>query len=261
MRRGSLLPLYRGVYAVGHRVLSVDGRRMAAVLACGEGAVLSHRSAAALHGLVGAGSGAVDVTRPRSFRAQEGIRAHQALLRPDEVTVVDAIPVTSPFRTVFDMAANLTLPEVEQLVNQLEVQKVLDTVSFATLITRHPGKRGTARLCAALDPEAPRGVTRGDLEEAFALFVEEQRLPRPERNAPLALGGRFIEVDALWRAQRLAVELDSRAFHDTVLAFESDRERDRALVAAGWRPIRITWRHLHRDRPALAADLRRALTL
>lgn len=102
-------------------------------------------------------------------------------------------------------------------------------------------------------------MTHSDLEELFVEFLDASGIPRPEINAPLELGDTTIEVDALWRAQRVALELDSRAFHDAHAAFEDDRRRDRKLSAGGWRPVRVTWRQLTRERGELETDLRRML--
>ena len=117
-----------------------------------------------------------------------------------------------------------------------------------------------SRLRALLrDEDRARGITRSELEERFLAFVHASGFPRPRLNAPIVFGGRFFELDAAWVDRRVAVELDGRAAHGTRLAFERDRERDRLLVAAGWRVVRVTWRQLREDRPALAADLRRIL--
>ncbi len=106
---------------------------------------------------------------------------------------------------------------------------------------------------------AGASVTRSELEEAFVVFVDRIGLPRPELNLTLEVDGLLIEVDAVWRAERVVVELDSRQFHDTPLTFERDRRRDRKLVAARWRPVRITWRQLHEEPSAVARDLKRML--
>ena len=254
--RGHLQPLYRGVYAVGHRILTRDGRRKAAVLACGTGAVLSHRSAAQVHGLLWPSEITFEVTRPRSFRAQEGIRCHQARLRPDEVTEVDGIPVTSAFRAAFDLAGLGDRRLVEVVVHEIKVRGIAEAVSFEELLRRYPRKVGARLLRQVRASKAPVGVTRNVFEEAFVAFLDEYGLPRAQMNAPLALRGRFFEIDALWPPQRLAAELDSREVHGTDDAFESDRERDRILLAEGWRTTRITWRQLRDGRAEIAADLR-----
>ena len=144
----------------------------------------------------------------------------------------------------------------EQVLHEIKVQRTTDAVSFDELLRRHSRKRGARLLRQVRASKAPVGITRNDFEERFVAFLDANGLPRAAMNAALALRGRFFEIDALWRPQRLAAELDGRETHDTDDAFESDRERDRILLAEGWRTTRITWRHL-RDQPAeVAADLR-----
>jgi hypothetical protein len=253
--RGHLQPIHHGVYAVGHRLVMRRGWWMAAVLACGDGAVLSHRSAAQALGLLWPSEIAVEVTRPRSFRAQRGIRCRQAVLLPDEVGEVDRIPVTSAFRTAFDLAGTQPRRVVEQVLHEIKVRRIADAVSFEELLLRHPRKRGARLLAELRASKAPVGVTRNEFEERFVALLDEYGLPRPALNATLALRGRFFEIDALWRRERLAAELDSREVHDIDDAFESDRERDRILLAEGWRTMRVTWRQLRDKRSEVAADL------
>lgn len=258
--RGHLQPLHGGVYAVGHRLLTQRGWWMAAVLACGSGGVLSHRSAVQAHGLLWSSEIDVEVTRPHSFRPQQGIRFHQAALLPDEVTVVQGIPVTTAFRAAFDVAGLGERRLVERVVHEIKRLRLAEAVSFDELLRRHPRKHGAGLLCEVLDSKAPVGVTRNQFEEAFVAFVDEYALPRPAMNAPLVLRERSFEIDALWRPQRLAVELDSREVHDTDDGFESDRERDRVLLTEGWRTTRITWRQLRDSPTEIAADLHLLLT-
>lgn len=142
-------------------------------------------------------------------------------------------------------------------MNEAEVRGLTDRLSIPDLLARYPRRRGSALLRALLRDDAiSRGVTVEELEERFAAFLDRYGLPAPRRNADLAVGGRFFQADCLWPDQRLIVELDGRATHGTRRAFEQDRERDRLLVAQGWRVIRVTWRQLHDDAAALAADLR-----
>lgn len=259
IERGHLQPLHLGVYAVGHRVLSRMGRWHAAVLAGGPGTVLSHRSAAQALGLLWPMEIDIEVTRPRAFRGRPGIRAHRAALRPDEMGWIDRISVTSPFRTALDVAALGDRRLVEHLLHEMGVRRTTDAVSFDELLRRHPRKSGTQLLREVRASKAPTGVARNEFEESFVVFLDEFELPRAEMNAALALRGRFFEIDALWRRERLAVELDSREVHDTDDAFESDRERDRVLLAEEWRTTRITWRQLRDAGPEVAADLRALL--
>jgi very-short-patch-repair endonuclease len=109
------------------------------------------------------------------------------------------------------------------------------------------------------DEKKALGVTRKELEKRFAEVLAGTDLPAPRRNADIAVAGRFFEVDCLWRAQRLIIELDGGFVHGTWRTSERDRERDRLLVADGWRVVRITWRQLRDDAPAVVADLRRLL--
>jgi very-short-patch-repair endonuclease len=232
---------------------------MAAVLASGPGAVLSYRSAAQLWRLFPPGTEQVDVTAPGRQVRREGIEAHRCRLRDDEWLVRDAIPVTSPFRTIFDLAAVLKMRELERAFHEAEVREVTDRVSLPTLLERYPGRRGSKKLRALLEAGQPVALTRNDFEEAFSALIDRHGLPRPRMNAPLAIRGRFFEIDALWEGERVAVELDSRTVHGTRKKFESDRLRDRILVAEGWRTMRVTWRQSQEEPEVIAADLRLAL--
>jgi hypothetical protein len=177
----------------------------------------------------------------------------------DEIGEVLGIPVTSLSRTLFDLASVLSRHQLELALNEAEVQGLTDSLSLPDLIARHPRRRGMANLRALLKLKAPAGITRSRLEERFVAFLDAHGLPRPHLNADLALRGRFFEVDCLWRSQRLAVELDGRGFHDTDRAFEKDRERDRILIAEGWRVTRVTWWQLEEEAGSVAADLRQLL--
>jgi very-short-patch-repair endonuclease len=180
-------------------------------------------------------------------------------MQDDERAVVDGIPVTSVFRTVFDLAAVLDLRGLERAWHEAEVQDLRDRVSLPMLLERYPGRRGARNLRTLLDAGEPVGFTRNDFEEAFVAFVDEYGLRRPRMNGTLAMRGRFFEVDALWEDERVAVELDSRSVHGTNKNFESDKQRDRILLAEGWRTARVTWRQLRDEPDELAADLRKAL--
>jgi very-short-patch-repair endonuclease len=254
-QRGQLHLLHRGVYAVGHRKVTTEGRWMAAVLACGSDAVLSHRSAGQLWRLLPQSAIAPEITRPRSFTARGEIRCHQAILPADETDEVGGIAVTSVSRTLFDLAAVLSRERLEGALNEAEVRQLTSRLSVPDLLRRHPGRRGAATLRAVLD-EGAHGITRLELERRFATLIATHRLPRPRRNAHVAVRGRFFEVDCLWRRQRVIVELDGRAAHGTRRAFESDRERDRLLLAEGWLPMRVTWRQLQDEPETIVSDLR-----
>jgi hypothetical protein len=234
---------------------------MAAVLAAGPGAVLSHRSAGALWGIRPSARPRFDVTLPRWVPDRPGIEIHHAVLPADEVTRLDGIPVTTVPRTLLDLATVLDRRQLERAVNEAEVRRLWDELSLAELVERHPGRRGITSVKAILTGRsAGASVTRSELEERFLAFLDAEGFATPETNGSLWLEDRWIEADCVWRAESVVVELDSRGFHDTAAAFENDRARDRTLQAAGWRPIRVTWRQLHQEREALAADLRALLT-
>ena len=258
LRRGRLHLLHRGVYAAGHRVLSREGRWMAAVLAAGPEAVLSHRSAGVLWGLTPAWRGEIEVTTPRRVRARRGICVHRSALADDESTVVDGIPVTSPFRTLLDLAGGLKMRQLELAWNELEVRGLTDLMPLRELIARYPGRRGSANLRALLEGAGSDGVTRNEFEESFIGLVDKHGQSRPRVNADLKVRDRFFEIDCLWERERLAVELDGGA-HRTRRRFESDRQRDRMLIAEGWRTARVTWRQLRDEPDAVIADLHLAL--
>jgi len=181
------------------------------------------------------------------------------MLRNDEWLVEDEIPVTSPFRTVFDLAAVVKMRELERAFHEAEARELRDRVSLPMLLERYPGRRGTRNVMALLEVRKDPGVTRNDFEEGFLALVDAYGLPRPRMNADLALRGRFFEIDALWERERVAVELDSRSIHGTRKKFESDRQRDRILIAEGWRTMRVTWRQLQEEPNAIARDLKLAL--
>jgi very-short-patch-repair endonuclease len=229
---------------------------MAAVLAAGREAALSYHSAAALWRLRSGEPAPIDVAAPRALASREGVRFHRATLPSDELTIRDGIPVTTVTRTLFDLGAVLSPRRLERALNEAEVLRLWDRLTLDDLLGRYARRPGNRAVRAALRARrAGATVTRSALEERFLDLVDAHGLERPEVNA-LVEG---MEVDAVWRPARLAVELDGRAAHGTVRAFEADRERDRILQAQGWRVIRVTFRQL-RDTPgAVVADLRRLL--
>jgi very-short-patch-repair endonuclease len=250
---GPLFRVYRGVYAVGHPTLTDHGRSLAAVLACGAGAALSHASAAALWGLRPRRGPRVDVTVPRGGgRARRGVLiVHRAALEADEVGVVDAIPVTTPARTLLDLADILPRRALERVLDEAHYLRL----DLRGLEPRH-GRRGAGRLRAVLDVHEPGTTrTRSVLEERMLALCRRFNLPRPEVN--VELGGK--EVDFRWPEARLIVETDGWAAHGTRTAFERDRRRDAEHAAAGWRVMRFTDRALRRDPAWVAARVAEAL--
>lgn len=258
VRLGRLHRLHPGVYAVGHRMLTREGRWMGAVLAGGEGAALSHRSAAALWSLRTTVRG-IEITTRRSTRSRGSIQRHCANLPADEVTVRRGIPVTTVPRTLFDLAAVLPPDGLKRPIREAEVLQLRDRLSLPALLARYPGHRGNRALRFCLRPGQTADFTRSELEDRFVEFLRKAGLPRPDLNAWLEIDGRWVQVDCLWRRHGLIVELDGHAVHGTRSAFEGDRDRDRRLQAAGWRVVRVTWRQLHDEGDAVGRDLRELL--
>jgi very-short-patch-repair endonuclease len=258
---GGLSRLHRGVYAVGHRALTVESRWMAAVLAHGPEAVLSHRSAGQLWGICPRSDVAPEVTCPGSKKTKRGIVAHGGSLPADEVVRRWGIPVTSVARTMLDLAATRSEREVERAWNQMEFREYRHTLSVPDLVERHRGRPGSVLLRRLAGGDTlPVGITRNDFEEAFLGLIDRHGLPRPRMNAHVHLRGRFYEIDCLWDEQRVAIELDGGAAHKTRKAFNDDRERDRILTVEGFTATRVTWDHLQNTPQDVADDLREILT-
>ena len=247
--------VHRGVYAVGHPVLTVNGRRMAAVLAGGPGAVLSHASAAALWGIRPTSATRIDVTvRSAGGRAKRpGLRIHRTpTLRADEITEHQAIRVTTPARTLLDLAATLPRRALERALDEAEIHELYDLASLDAMARTHAGERGARHLRRALDEDGDPTLTDSELEELMLALCEEHGLERPEPQAWVA----GLRVDFLFAASRLVVETDGYRYHRTRRAFERDRERDAILARAGYRTLRFTHRQLTREPAMVAATLR-----
>ena len=251
---GRLHRLHKGVYAVGHTILSRHGRWMAAVLACGPGAVLSHYDAAALMDLRRAGSGRIHVTAPRSRHPHEGIALHRPRrLHPEDVTTVNGIPATALARTLLDLAALLTREQLERMVEQTELRKLFDLRAMDRVLVRNPrgkGRRNLSAVIADLRPFIP--MTRSELERAFLKLCRAAGLPEPAMNVWL-LG---YEVDALFADHRIVVELDGGDYHGTTAARRRDPIRDARLQAAGYRIVRVHERWLGDAPEAIRALMR-----
>jgi very-short-patch-repair endonuclease len=250
---GRLHRVHRGVYAVGHRVLPQPGRWMAAVLACGPDAALSHASAAALWGMRPSDARIVDVTARRTGRKRPGIRIHRPrALPPNERTRHRGIPTTTPARTILDMAATLSRSRLEHLLDQAEIQQLTDYPSLDAIARAHPGHHGAAKLQRALSTHyAGTDLTASDLEILFKELCRLHGLPTPRVNNSVV--GK--EVDFLFPEQRLIIETDSWRYHKTRHAFENDRARDVVTTSAGYRTLRFTDRQLERHPQTVAAAI------
>jgi very-short-patch-repair endonuclease len=261
LNAGRLHVVAHGVYAVGHSDLSLMGRWTAAALSSGERAVLSHRSAAALWGISSPRGGPTHVTIAGRGRSSDLIRRHHGSLPDDEITVREGIPVTTVPRTVFDLAATSSTDEIEVAVRQVEFLRLYDRLSLLDLIERYPGRRGVARVRAALAriEALPVGRVRSPLETRFLPFLRRHRLPRPRLNDWIIVGERRFQVDCHWSGTGQVVELDSWQAHGSRSAFQEDRIRDRVLRTAGYGVTRISWRQLDDEPEAIASDLRQLL--
>jgi very-short-patch-repair endonuclease len=232
VRAGRLHRVHRGVYAVGHSALSREGEFMAAVLACGGGAVLSHRSAAVLWELLRPerepGPVHVSLASPNGRRRRNGIRIHRTSFAPGDLTRRSSIPVTTPSRTIRDLQASDLAPRlVRHAIRQAQQAKY------------------------RLDPRIRRDRTRSDLERDFLAFCRRHRIPPPEVNVKLG----SYTVDFLWRSQALVVETDSYEYHQGSIAFEDDHTRDLALRRRGLTVLRYTGDQLDAEAAPIAAEI------
>jgi hypothetical protein len=256
---GRLHRLHAGVFAVGHARLSLQGRYMAAVLACGRESALSHRSSADHRALRVNTRPGIDVISPRRMgRGRAGIHAHtSATLLPRDVEVVDGIRCTSVARTLLDLAAVLPRRAVERAFDQADVLRVLDARRIEDVLARAGNHRGAGTLRAILAEHAPAStLTRNDLEEAFLAICDRAGLKRPEVNVWIALAPTGFEADFLWRAARLIAETDGRSVHARRRAFEDDRRRDQRLMLAGYRVVRFTRDQVFDDPSGVEATIR-----
>lgn len=259
VRAGRLHARHRGVYAVGHPRLTAEGVRWAAALACRPDGVISHASAGVAWDIVRWSTGAVHVTVGRASRARRaGLRLHRrGALAADEVTDLDGLPVTTPARTLLDLAASgLEGRRLEAALDRAELLRLLDFADLDALLVRYPGRPGTPSLTATLSRYVAGTVnTRSVLEELILELCDAHGLPRPLVNT--IIEGR--ERDFCWPHARLVVEADSYTWHRSPSALNDDRERDVALVLAGYAVLRFTWEHATKRRRYVADTILRAL--
>lgn len=255
VRSGRLMPLHRGVFALGHRRIGLRGEWMAAVLASGPAAVLSHGSAAHLWG-VRRSRGAIEVTRSSGGVGQARIRVHQAKLRSGETTIRARIPVTTVERMLVDMAGRLDERQLEYLIVDADRAGLLRWSRLNDLLDQSSGRIGIGRLrgvVEAIDPGAAE--TRSSLEIDFLALCRKAGLPPPQVNV-------LVEnqlVDFLWPEERVLVETDGFDYHRDRRAFERDHESTLALEAAGYTVRRVTYRMLKRDPGRFLGEVRRSL--
>jgi very-short-patch-repair endonuclease len=254
--------MHAGVYLVGHRLISREGRWMAAALASGSDAVLSHWSAAALWGIRPSSRTRIDVTVTHATRSSKLIRRHVSALPDDEVTVEEGIPVTTVPRTIFDLAATEPVDVVKALLREAEFRELHDRLSLWDLVERYPGRRGIRKVKVALEAlkDEPVDERKSRFEECFAPFLDRHNLPRSRFNQWILVGDKRFQVDCLWAEERQIVELDGWEGHKTRTAFREDRARDRRLRVAGYGVTRLTWNQLDDEPEAVGADLRALLS-
>lgn len=255
LESGHLVRIHRGVYAVGHAQLRREGRWLAAVLAAGPGAALSHRSAAALHG-IRESDGAVDVTTTRRVVTRGVVLHRTTALAPGDLTTLRGIPVTTLARTLVDLAGTLSAEQLGKLLRETDRAGRLDAAALRAALADGRGGAGPRALQAALDEHErlATSLTLSELEDRFVALLDAENLPRPLTNH-LVDG---MKIDAVWPQQRVAVELDGWAWHHDRAAFEADRTRAARLTAKGWAVLRFTHAHVA-DRPAWVASTLRDL--
>jgi very-short-patch-repair endonuclease len=250
VRRGRLHRVHQGVYALGHTALRVEGRRLAAVLASGPDAVLSHRTAAAHWGLLRTDQTRIDVTAPRGRHGAPGIRLHRSRsLDAQDTTHHQGIPITTVTRTPLDLAASARASELERALAQAERLRLYDHRAIQATIATNNGHRGTHVLAQATT-RTPKW-TRNEWEAEFLALIRQAGLPDPEVNEAFHVPDhRQCEPDYHWPEHGVIVEIDGFETHGTRAAFHADRAKDAALTAAGHRVLRFT----RDDDPALAVQ-------
>jgi hypothetical protein len=244
LRSGHFVQVHRGVFAVGHSRISQRGRWLAAVLACGPGAVLSYGSAATLWGIRGS-RGPIDVTRASGHRRPHGVRLHQTRRLPsDHVTTETAIPVTSIERTLLDIAERLDAKQLEHALVEADRSGRLRWSVLEQLVEEANGRRGRRLLRRLIHQVSPLAAeTRSGTEIDFLALCQKADLPPPQVN--VLLDG--ILVDFFWPPARLVVETDSYSYHGDRRAFERDHQSTLKLTATGYEVLRTTHRMLERD--------------
>lgn len=266
-RSGHLHPQLRGTFAVGRAGIDRRGRMQSAILACGAGTLVSHRSAGDLLGLLETGPRVIDVISPEAGGRQiDGIRRHD-VPRPDstEAGKCDGVPCTSPSRTLVDLAGILGETSLRKAVERSAVQAALDVDGTERVLAKH--RRRGAPLLRRILREWPRDEAgrreppdlRSELEARFLALISAAELPSPECNRILEVDGRRLMVDFLWRKLRFVVETDGRHTHDNAAAFERDRLRDRVLQLGGYRVTHFTYRQVELEPDSIVSAMRRLL--
>lgn len=257
--------VHRGVYAVGHRSISRATHLRAAVLACGEGAVISQGTAASLHRLWDEWPHFIDVTVPvEAGRKIDGIRCRRCRYpQPEEIEVQHGVACMTLARTLVDLAGILDLTALRKVVGRAAIRRKLDLQAVDIAIYNAKGRPGLKALELALLPYRTKDgkvpEVRSDFETLVLPDLLDMELSRPQTNAPIHIDGERFLVDFFWEKEQVIVETDGRETHETPAAFQDDRRRDQFLAAAGYRVLRVTWDQIHGERTAFLRRVSRAL--
>jgi predicted transcriptional regulator of viral defense system len=251
--KGTLHRVHRGVYRVGHRAPSIEASYLAAVLACGDGAVLSGLAAAHLFGLVRGKAPAPEVSAP-GHRRIAGIQARRVRLDRRDVSVYRGIPVTTVPRTLVDLAARVGAEDVARACHEADVKHKVGVEAVAAALARQPNATGAAKLRSVLRGDTPILLSR--MEKAFLTQLKRARLPLPKTNKKAD----SHYIDCRWPDQNLTVELDSYRYHRTRHAWEKDRRREREARARGDEFRRFTYDDVTKHRAELLGELKPLLS-
>jgi hypothetical protein len=262
---GNLHRIHRGVYTVGHRAVSRNAILRAALLACGEGAVISHGTAAAFHGLWDKAPLLIDVTVPvEAGRKIDGVRCRRCRYPgSEEVDRFNGVAVTTVARTLVDLAGMVGLATLKKAVGRAAIRRKLDLQAVDIAIHNAKRRRGLKALELVLLPYRTKDGKPLDLRSDFETLLLPELLDagfsRPGCNVTLEIDGERLVVDFLWEKERVVVETDGRETHETPTAFQSDRRRDQFLASAGYRTVRVTWEQIQDERVAVLGRIKNAL--
>jgi very-short-patch-repair endonuclease len=257
VKSGWFHPVFHTVYSVGCGELPPLALELAALLACGKGSFISHRSAAFVWGLVKVAPPQVEVSVVGGgCRSRDGLRVHriQAIDRR-ELRKHEGLWISSPARAVLEVAGDASPNEIADLVDAGVAGRQFKPAELNALLRRHRGRRGVARLAGVLGDESAQAITRSRAEKAFLKLIRESGLPMPDVNQPL---GRYVP-DFMWREQRLIVEIDSYGFHGGPGGFQNDHDKDLFYRGANFDVLRFTRHHVVYQSPMVLVRVVQAL--
>jgi very-short-patch-repair endonuclease len=251
-----LVRIHEGVYRIGVLAGPFAGE-MAALLACGPLSVIGHRSAVIVMGLRWRYCGPVEVVLPHEVQlGRAGVRCRRVTaLAADEVAVRHGLRVTTPARTLVDLAATASRGDLARLAEEILFQRLASTAEIIDAIGRGAGRPGVRKLRAIADLLDEASFTRSEAERRLKTLLRGAGLPMPRMNVKRA----GWEVDAVWDRQRLVVEVDGYRSHGTRPQFERDRTKDAQMMLAGYRVLRFTWRQITREPAVVIATIAAAL--